>query len=405
MEAPAINVMIVASGLGIGGAEIVMRDLALTLDRARFNVSVCCLKELGSVGQELANAGVDIFTLAAPGARRVNYFSFVGLLKQIRARGIDVVHTHTTDGLADAAVCRLLVPRLRLIHTFHFGNYPHIAPRIRWIERLFSRAASRVVAVGEAQRAQLRRVYGFSDRRISTVRNGVGSPGPQSAADFRRAVGAGDRLLIGTIATLIDQKGLPDLLQVAEQLRDLVGDVKFVVVGEGHRRQQLEALRREKGLEDLVEFTGWVRNAAARALPAFDIFFQPSHWEAMSIAVLEAMAAGKAIVATKVGENPYLIEHARDGLLLEVRDVVGMAASLRQLVGDPELRTRLGEAAGRKVRQGFTVADMTRAYEAIYAESVATRRRVRLNAAAAGKPSTSDRAAARPEIPAERRTS
>jgi glycosyltransferase involved in cell wall biosynthesis len=177
------------------------------------------------------------------------------------------------------------------------------------------------------------------------------------------------------------------------------------VVGEGHRRQQLEALRREKGLEDLVEFTGWVRNAAARALPAFDIFFQPSYWEAMSIAVLEAMAAGKAIVATKVGENPYLIEHARDGLLLEVRDVAGMAASLRQLVGDPGLRTRLGEAAARKVRQGFTVADMTRAYEAIYAESVATRGRVRLGAAAAGKPSTSDRAAARPEIPAERRTS
>ena len=90
----------------------------------------------------------------------------------------------------------------------------------------------------------------------------------------------------------------------------------------------------------------------------------------MSIVILEAMAAGKPIVATRVGENPHIIEDEVDGLLVEPKDIKGMASALGRLIDDAELRCRLGNAAARKVAQKFTVERMTHEYEEIYIETL-----------------------------------
>ena len=146
--------------------------------------------------------------------------------------------------------------------------------------------------------------------------------------------------------------------------------MRFVVLGEGPLRESLERRRRELGVEDTVMFMGWFENASGRALPAVDVFFQPSHWEAMSIAVLEAMAAGRAILATRVGDNPHVIENGVTGILANVGDVEGMAGALHQL-RDPALRQRLGQAARLDYERRFTLDHMIRAYEDLYAEVAA----------------------------------
>jgi glycosyltransferase involved in cell wall biosynthesis len=120
----------------------------------------------------------------------------------------------------------------------------------------------------------------------------------------------------------------------------------------------------------VVELTGWVTHAADVALPAFDVFFQPSRWEAMSVVILEAMAAAKAVVATRVGENVHIIDDGRDGLLVNVQDIDGMASALTRVIADGGLRARLGDAARRKIEQQFTVGHMTRAYEDAYLDVV-----------------------------------
>jgi len=360
------NVLLVASSLWIGGAETVIRHLAQTIDRERFNVTVCYLKQLGHIGQEIVAAGVDVVGVSDSPEPQVDYFTSRKLLKVIRAKRIDVVHTHTTHGLVDAAICRLLVRGLRVVHTFHFGNYPHTRPRIIWMERISCRMADRLFSVGEVQRGQVRRVHRLPNRRISTIWNGVTFPPATGDPDFRRRVGAEGTLLVGTVATLIDQKGLSDLLRVAKRVRDAGRNAKFVIVGEGRLRKELEALRHELGLDDVVALTGWVTSAADTALPAFDVFFQPSLWEAMSVVILEAMAAGKPVVATRVGENPHVIDQGVDGLLVTPGDVEGMAAALLRVLDDARLRQQLGDAARQKVEAHFTVAHMTRAYEHAY---------------------------------------
>ncbi len=140
----------------------------------------------------------------------------------------------------------------------------------------------------------------------------------------------------------------------------------FVLVGGGDLRRELEQHRHDLGLDETVTFTGLLTNAASRALPSFDIYFQPSLWEAMSISILEAMAAGKSVVSTDVGEAPHLIEHGTEGFLYKPRDVEGMASAILVLAQDALLRRVTGEAAARKVAQRFTVDHMTRAYEEVY---------------------------------------
>ncbi len=365
-SAGRVNLMMLSAGLGLGGAETVIRHLAQAIDPQRFNVTIGCIKGLGVVGRQLADEGVDIVSLADPGSQKVDYFTSIKLRRLIRDRGIQLVHTHTPDGLADAAVCKLVMPGLKVIHTFHFGNYPHTGRRLLWMERVFSRVVDRLVAVGDVQRGQIRQVFGLRDSQIDMIWNGVMPASTTTGADFRAKVGANDRLVIGTVATLIEQKGLRDLLAVAAQLRRQTDNACFVIVGDGHLRLELERLRHELGLDDTVIFAGWVPDAASVALPAFDIFFQPSHWEAMSVAVLEAMAARKPVVATRVGENPRILADGVDGLLVDAKDIGGMAATLGRLAADADLRGRLGAAAAEKVARQFTVSQMARTYEQLY---------------------------------------
>jgi glycosyltransferase involved in cell wall biosynthesis len=361
--------MQLTNGLGIGGAEIVIRDLARTIDRDRFHLSICCLKTLGPIGRELRAEGVDIYTLPGADPDVPDYFTAVKLRRLIRDRQVDIVHSHTTHALVDAGLCRLVTRRLRTLHTFHFGNYPHKPAGDLWMERVGCRLMDQLIAVGQVQRDQVVRAHRLAPEAVGVVRNGVQLPAPGGGDPaFRATIGAEGKFLVGTIATLIPQKGLPDLLRVARQVRDQRDDVHFVVVGEGKLRPELERLRSELRLDDAVTFTGWMTNAASLALPAFDCYLQPSLWEAMSISILEAMAAAKPVVTTRVGEAPHLIAHGIDGFLFDARDVAGMASAVLTLAGDPGTGRSVGVAAARTVSAHYTVAHMARAYEQVYAD-------------------------------------
>jgi glycosyltransferase involved in cell wall biosynthesis len=367
-HARRIKVMLAIDGLGLGGAEMVVRDLARCLDRERFDVCICCTRGLGgAIGEQLLQDGFDVFVLPGQDTGHVDYLTALKFRRAVKARSVDVVHTHAMAALLDAAPCRLTMPGLRVVHTFHFGNYPYDSWRYHLLEGVCARAADQLVAVGWEQRRRIQDSYRLPDSRVAVIWNGVTLAAPMPAASFRAELRTGDRLLIGTIAKLIEQKGLDDLLTVARRCRDAGYPMQFVIVGEGPLRPMLEQRRRELGLEDTVMITGWVPNAAALALPAFDVFYQPSRWEAMSIAILEAMASEKPIVATRVGDNPHVLEDGVSGLLVNPGDIGGMVEALA-LVRDTQLRRRLGQAAGARFSEKFTLEHMIRGYENVYRE-------------------------------------
>jgi len=361
-----IKVMLAIDGLGLGGAEMVVRDLARCLDRDRFEVCICCTRGLGgSIGEELLRDGFDVFVLPGQQHGRTDYLTALKFRQAIKERNVDVVHTHAMAALLDAGPCRMTMPGLKVVHTFHFGNYPHESWRYHIMEGLGARAVDKLIAVGWEQRRRIQAAYRLSDSGIGMIWNGVRLAAPKADESFRKKIGTGDRLLVGTIAKLIEQKGLDDLLTVARRCRD--AGMQFAIVGEGPLRGELEQRRSELGLEDTVVITGWIPNAAAQALPSFDVFFQPSRWEAMSIAILEAMANAKAIVATRVGDNAHVLEDRVSGLLVDSGDIDGMVDALTSTL-DRERRCKLGHAARERFEEKFTLDQMIRRYENVYTE-------------------------------------
>jgi glycosyltransferase involved in cell wall biosynthesis len=139
-------------------------------------------------------------------------------------------------------------------------------------------------------------------------------------------------------------------------------------VGEGHLRPSLEAMAEALGLSADVEFYGWVDNAPQRVLPWIDVFVQTSLWEAMSMVVLEAMSCGLPIVATTVGENPYVIRDGENGFLASPKDVDRIAERLGQLIQSPQLRRQLGQQARSDWEKNYTAGRMCQEYEALYME-------------------------------------
>jgi len=361
-----INVLIVNSSLCLGGAEMVISNLCRHIRRDLFDVSVCHLKERGNIGEELALLGFNVVGVSGSASTKPDYLSFLKLRRIIRQYRIDIVHSHNTYSLIDSCLCRVTVPGIKLVHTFHFGNYPHLTKKYRMVERALWRIPDRLVAVGIEQKKTLLGTYSIPEHRITTIWNGIDRIRQDPDLEIVRRFRIEDRIIVGTIGNLIEQKGYAYLLEVASAIRKRRSDVAFLVIGSGHLQGELEERSRSMGLEDTVHFLGPVANAANRALPVFDIFFLPSLWEAMSIVVLEAMAIGKPILTTRVGENANLIEDGCTGMLVEPRDVAGMTEKLEALIGSPELRMMLGKAGRERIERTCTAEGMSRQYEQLY---------------------------------------
>jgi glycosyltransferase involved in cell wall biosynthesis len=363
-----VNLMLAIDGLGHGGAERVVASLCNHLDKSRFSVTVCWRTARGAIGEELMAQGHEVIGLPELVPAVTPHRRFLVLKKLMQEKRIDVLHTHDTGALADGAQCRMFGSKTRLVHTFHFGNYPILRKRYVLMEMIFSRMANHLVAVGVEQAKQIRNALRLSSSRLDTIYNGVGLPTFNSRADplapYRNR--PGQPVVIGSISTLTEQKGLTFLLETADILRRRKTNCIFLIVGDGPLRQDLERKCKRLSLTDTVHFLGWVPNAGNNLLPFLDIFCQSSLWEANSIVLLEAMAAGLPIVTTDVGESRHVIEEGRSGRIVRPRDPAGMADALDVLVDQKELRQQVGRSAKQDFVDNFIVDKMIARYQEVY---------------------------------------
>lgn len=371
------RILIVNGALYIGGAEKVTAALCRGIDRNKFDVTIAHLKGHGPIAKELELDGFDVVRLSKYDDGRRDLSSALRLRRLVIERRIDLIHSHDLHAMVDASFCRASAPGLRHVSTFHFGNYPRDSRRYHTLERLFLHLPDRLVAVGEAQRGSILETYGLLPERVSLVRNGVADAMPCASTSDSDRIRRGAGVVVGTISTLIEQKAVDHLLNAVRMLVDEGLEFRLVVVGDGHLRQRLENMSSELGLQGYVEFLGWIDNAASRVLPWLDVFVQSSLWEAMSIVVLEAMSCSCAVVATRVGDNPYVIEHGRSGLLVAPSRPDELAAALRRVIEDAGMRKRLGSEARQDYAARYTASHMCRAYEALYRETLSSGRSVR----------------------------
>ncbi len=243
--------------------------------------------------------------------------------------------------------------------------------KLRLAYRYLDRRFRRVVAPSEAVRDSLV-VSGMPKEQVALLPNGVDVERFVAAdgGSFRRELGVGkERILLGNVARLSEEKDHQTLLKALQVLHRCGKEATLVIVGEGGQREKLAEEAMRLGLRNHVRFLG-ARSDIPTILAGIDIFVLSSITEGMSNAILEAMAAAKPVVATRVGGNSELVQEGETGYLVAAGDDSALAWSIGKLVGNPRLRRQMGLAGRKRVSERYSAHSMVKRYEALIEQGV-----------------------------------
>ena len=359
---------------GPGGAEMMVFRLSEELrERGHTIIPVGPADGCGWLSDLFRGTGVssEVFRLRRP----IDPHCVRGLMQVFRKHRVNAVHSHEfTMAVYGAASSRLLgLPQVITMH----GNYNTCKARRRRIAlRWAMRQSDHTVMVSRATQRVFAADLGLAESRTTVVPNGV----PVRFGNAERVrkefgVQPGECVLLA-VGTLERRKGHQILLEALAHLegRGLITPWKLIIAGGrgGDQHQALQDFVRDEGWDERVHIVT-NRNDISDLLALADIFVMPSLWEGLPMALLEAMIAGKAIVASAASGIPEAIANGREGLLVPPADVGALAEALQSLLADPVRRVALGEAAATRAHSDFTVQVMADRYEMLYAD--ASRRR------------------------------
>ena len=351
-------------GLGRGGAESLLpQTIAARGKGFAYRVGYFLPWKDALVGEvERAGASVHCFETRSNAAL---LRSIPSVERWLREAGAELVHAHLP--LA-GVVARLAGHRagIPVVYTEH-----NLQERYHWLTRFANRATwarqSHVIAVsGEVAQSIAHRLPPSTP--VTVVRNGifVGESTGSWRAEVRQRWSIDlDAPVVGTVAVFRAQKRLDQWLQAARLLAERDARTRFLLVGDGPKRRELEEITSDAGLSSRVVFAG-LQEDVRPYYAAFDVFLTSSQFEGLPLALLEAMAAGLPVVATKVGGIPEVIQEGDQGLLVPFDEPASLAAAVARLLADPPLRERLGRSARERVRREFSVERMASEIETIY---------------------------------------
>ena len=356
-----VRVLHILPNFGPGGAERLVVDLMEAMDRERFEVAAVSLfPEDGSIlEEEIREKGLKVFFLNKrlgpdPGI-------MAPLYRLIRDFKPHVVHTHLyvlRYALLSILLCR--VPGR--VHTVHNVAQKEVDAVGKWVHKVAFRFCGVVpVSISEEVAATVRSLYG-AHLDTPVIYNGIPTTrfSIEAPASSQR-----EKLVLLHVGRFAPQKN--HLLLIEGVARVLVKHpyIELWLVGDGPLRTEVERLVLEKKLQNHVRFMG-LRRDIPELLAQADVFLLPSDWEGLPLVVLEAMAAGRPIVATRVGGVPELVEEGKTGFLVPPQAPDALAGAILRLAKDPELRRRMGEAARKRALERFDIRQTAQAYGELY---------------------------------------
>ena len=334
---------------------------------SRLTVHTACIN--------LKNESIELAPLREIGATIIDIkgrldFSWLPRCKQlIDEVKPDLIFTHGFNGPIVVQMLRIRYGlRVPLLCSYHSEYHPpsfnrrFVAPLFnRTVHELYKHAALSIVTVAQVNRVFLVR-RGVDGAKISVIYNGIASRplAHRKLSDLLPNVKLDDNAITVGIASRLDPiKGLAYLLEAVAMVRRKGIPINLILLGDGPLRASLQAEAEALGISEYVHFIGF-QNNIPEWLDTLDIFALPSLSEAHSISLLEAMRAGKAIVATNVGGNPESVRDGNEAILVPPADSQALAGALTRLVGDVDLRHRLGVAARKRFETEFTEDIMKR---------------------------------------------
>jgi glycosyltransferase involved in cell wall biosynthesis len=341
----------------IGGTERHVTNLALGIDSTRFDLHLACLRNRGELLKELEPLQVprpvfDIGRLYTPRT----LWQAIRLIQYIRRHLIQIVHSYGFyPNVFAIPAARIAGTSIILASIRDRGDI--LTPAQRLLQKWVCRIADYILVNAESIRDALIE-QGYRRDNIVVIRNGIvlsrfGNRGKGAA--LRQELGlAPSAPLVFVFSRLNLMKGVEYFLDAAAKVALQFPDVRFLIVGDGANRKELEAHAETLGLHRRMIFTGF-RTDVPELLPEAAISVLPSLSEGLSNSLLESMASGVPVIAGRVGGNPEIVEHSVTGLLVPPRDPAALAEAMLILLQDRDLATRLGEAGRSRVAEMFSM--------------------------------------------------
>ena len=353
--------------LGRGGAEVLLAEGLRVADRERFTYGYgYFIPWKDAVVPSLEAQGAEVVCFAARSnptillqARRVAAF--------LRRWEADVLHCHLPVAAATGRVAGKLAG-VPVVTTEH-NEVDHFHPLTRWLDMATWRWQRQAVAISEPVAISLAR-HASPKVPVRVVLNGVDvdrfDDEGFSGLDVRQKLEIPEGAPVaGTVAVFTDQKRIEWWLEAARRIRDRHAEARFIIVGDGPRKDFLHAEAERKGVAGAVHFVG-LQEDVRPYLAAMDVYMMSSEYEGFGVALIEAMAFRRPIVALGVGGIPGIVADGESGTLVPPRDVAALAGAASDLFDDPERRRRMGERGRQAVRERFSMRRMMKELEAIY---------------------------------------
>jgi glycosyltransferase involved in cell wall biosynthesis len=355
--AEPVRVLELLVSTGLGGGATHVRDIVTGLAGPEFRFTVAGPPD-GVLRPALTAAGAEFAPVAAD---RLTPSALRDTIRLTRARGIQVIHSHGKGaGLYGRIAARLT--GAAAIHTFH-GIHPIGSGGLYLaLERALARRSFTTIHVSQSQAAEARALGLAPAGRSRVIVNGIDAAAIRAIADraplSRAALGLRpDALVLATVARFDPVKRLEVLLRAMPPLLARVPTAHLLIVGDGPEREALHTLAQTLEIGGRIVFAGAIPDAA-RALPVVDLYVTASSREGLPLAVLEAMACGRAVLATAAPGHVDVVEPEVTGRLVPVDDAGALAEAAAGLLRDPALRDRMGRAGQERVARDFSHARM-----------------------------------------------
>lgn len=372
-----MRILHVSSARAFGGGERHLADLSNALAERGHDV-FAALAPLSPLRDKLTILpGQNLITL--PLRNSLDVASAFQLARHLRRHRIEILHAHMARDYLPAVLAARWARGVQLVLTRHV-----LFPLGKFHRATLAHAA-RVIAVSEGVARALCDQRLLPARKITIIPNGIDlrrfDMGPPRAAcrqEWRRRLNLRGRLVVGMVGEISPVKGQEDFLQAAALIVERHPEVDFVIAGEdasrtGERRARIERLIDQLGLAGRVHLTGWL-DQTGPLLSALDVFVSAARSESFGLAMVEAMACGAPVVATRTAGACEIIDDGVTGVLVPIGDVRGLAQAIGELLEDPQRRAHLRERARAEIVNRFSLEKMVDATERLYSEVLAGNR-------------------------------
>ena len=350
----------------IGGTENGIVNL-INHHNSRFKSSVIALTTLGLSKDRVFKDGAGFYQMESRGGNDVRViFRLAKLLRELKP---DILHSRGWGTYFESAMAAKLSGVPLLVHGEHGTTYFDRRRRL-WAYRWLRHVTSHYTVVSKNLGDMLQQKIGIDSGKISYLPNGVDTekfkPQPERRNEARKELGLGPKdFVVGSVGRLVEVKGFDVLIGALKRARQYHKTVRGIIIGDGPERGKLERLVNADGRDKAVLLPG-NRDNVHDLLPAFDVFVCSSHSEGTSNTILEAMASGLPVIATRVGGNPELIQESKNGKLVSANNFTEIASAIIDLKENDKMRSRLSKINFEHCKEKRSIKAMVGSYEELY---------------------------------------